>query len=59
MKITLNLSVEEVNLVLVSLSKMPYEAVSALIPEIQNQAGPQVQQSEPVAPEPVATSSSK
>lgn len=41
-KITLNLSVEQINIILMSLSKQPYEAVAPLIGEIQKQAEPQV-----------------
>jgi hypothetical protein len=41
--IELTLSVDEVNVVLGSLSKQPYEAVSAVINKIQQQGVPQVQ----------------
>ena len=44
MEVTLTLTVEQLNGVLVSLSKMPYEAVVGLIAEIDRQARPQVEQ---------------
>lgn len=43
-KITLELKVEEVNTVLLALSKQPYEIVTGLITEIHNQASKQVEQ---------------
>lgn len=39
----LELSVEETQIVLVSLSKLPYEAVAGLIDKIKSQAAPQIQ----------------
>lgn len=41
--IKLELSVEEVQIALVGLSKLPYEAVAGLIDKIKSQAQPQVQ----------------
>lgn len=49
---TLSLSLEQVNLVLVALSKLPYEASAPLIEEVQKQAQAQVQ-TEKVDAEPV------
>lgn len=48
--IKLELSIEETQIVLVGLSKLPYEAVAAVIDKIKGQAQPQVQTAE----EPVA-----
>ena len=42
--INLDLTVEQVNLILVALSKLPYETVQALIPNIQAQAQAQIDQ---------------
>lgn len=42
----LELSVEETQIVLVGLSKLPYEAVAGLIEKIKLQAQPQMQASE-------------
>ena len=42
--IKLDLTIEQINLILVSLSKMPYETVQALIPNIQAQAQSQIDQ---------------
>ena len=56
MEITLNLTVEEVNGILASLGKQPFDAVSALIVKIKQQGEAQIQASqaaEPVAAEPV------
>lgn len=47
--IKLELSVEEVQIALVGLSKLPYEAVAVLIDKIKNQAQPQVQPAEQAA----------
>lgn len=44
--IKLELSVEEVQITLVGLSKLPYEAVAGLIDKIKSQAQPQVQPAE-------------
>ena len=41
--ITFELTVEQANIVLESLYKMPYQAVAGLIAELQKQAAPQVQ----------------
>lgn len=46
--IKLELSVEETQIVLVGLTKLPYEVVAGLIEKIKAQAQPQVQPSEPV-----------
>ena len=42
--IKLNLTIEQINLMLMALSKLPYEAVQALIPNIQAQAQSQIDQ---------------
>lgn len=44
--IKLELSVEETQIVLVSLSKLPYEAVAGIIDKIKSQASPQIQPAE-------------
>lgn len=44
--IKLELSVEETQIVLVSLSKLPYEAVAGIIDKIKSQATPQIQPAE-------------
>lgn len=44
--IKLELSVEEVQLALVGLSKLPYEAVAGVIEKIKTQAVPQIQPAE-------------
>jgi len=49
--IKLELSIEETQLVLVGLSKLPYEAVAGLIEKIKEQAQPQVQPAEESAAE--------
>jgi hypothetical protein len=49
--IKLELSIEETQLVLVGLSKLPYEAVAAVIEKIKEQAQPQVQPAEEPAAE--------
>jgi hypothetical protein len=49
--IKLELSIEETQIVLVSLSKLPYEAVVAVIEKIKEQAQPQVQPAEEPAAE--------
>lgn len=41
--IKLEMSLEETQIVLVGLSKLPYEAVAALIEKIKAQAQPQIQ----------------
>ena len=41
--IKFELTVEQANIVLESLSRMPYQAVAGLIAELQKQAAPQVQ----------------
>ena len=51
MEITLTLTIEETNTILVSLAKQPYEVVQPLIEKIQRQAIPQVPQP-PAQPEP-------
>jgi hypothetical protein len=47
--IKLELSVEEVQIALVGLSKLPYEAVAGVIDKIKTQAQPQVQPAEQAA----------
>jgi LPS sulfotransferase NodH len=42
--IKLDLTIDEVNVVLASLAKQPFEAVATVIQKIQQQAGPQVQE---------------
>lgn len=49
--IKLELSLEETQIVLVGLSKLPYEAVAGLIDKIKDQAQPQVQPAEEPAAE--------
>ena len=49
--IKLELSIEETQIVLVGLSKLPYEAVAAVIDKIKEQAQPQVQPVEEPAAE--------
>lgn len=44
--IKLELSVEETQIVLVSLSKLPYEAVAGIIDKIKSQAAAQIQPAE-------------
>ena len=39
--IKLELSIEQVNIILASLGKQPFEAVATVINEIQRQGGPQ------------------
>ena len=39
--IKLELTIEQVNVILASLGKQPYEAVAGVITEIQKQGGPQ------------------
>jgi hypothetical protein len=41
-EITINLTPQEVNIVLTSLSKLPYESVFTLIPKIREQAQKQI-----------------
>ena len=41
--IKLELSVDETQIVLVALSKLPYEAVAGVIEKVKSQAQPQVQ----------------
>lgn len=43
MEISVKLSMEQLNVVLFALSKQPYDAVAALIGELQQQAQPQIQ----------------
>jgi hypothetical protein len=52
MKITLNLTVDEVNVVLAGLGKLPLEAGIAVFESIKTQAQPQLQDA-PAAPAPV------
>ena len=40
-------TIEEVNLIMNSLGRMPYEAVYQLIDNVRQQAGPQLQQTPP------------
>lgn len=40
--IKLDLTIDEVNVVLASLGKQPFEAVAGVIQKVQEQAGPQV-----------------
>jgi len=42
----LDLSIQEVNIILASLGRMPYEAVFELVEKIRNQAKEQVQSKE-------------
>jgi hypothetical protein len=42
--IKLDLTIDEVNVVLASLGKQAFEAVATVIQKIQQQAGPQVQE---------------
>jgi len=42
----LDLSVQEINIILASLGRMPYEAVFELVEKIRNQAKEQVQTKE-------------
>ena len=42
----LDLTVEEVNLVLLALSKLPFDSVNQLIPKIQEQGQEQLKQEE-------------
>jgi hypothetical protein len=49
--IKLELTVEEVQIALVALSKLPYEAVAGVIDKIKSQAQPQVQPAEEPAAE--------
>jgi len=49
MKITLNLTVDEVNVVLAGLGKLPLEAGIAVFESIKTQAQPQIQTA-PAAP---------
>ena len=42
-QINLSLTINETNAVLVALSKFPFEQVAALIENLKNQAGPQVE----------------
>jgi hypothetical protein len=44
--IKLELSLEEINVVLAALGRMPYESVAALIPKIQQQGQAQLQKEE-------------
>jgi hypothetical protein len=44
--IKLELSLEETQIILVGLSKLPYEAVAVLIEKVKSQAQPQVQPAE-------------
>lgn len=44
--IKLELALEEVQVILIGLSKLPYEAVAQLIDKIKEQAQPQVPQQE-------------
>lgn len=52
-KLNFELTVEEANLVIAALAKMPFEAVAAIIPKIQQQAQAQLpQQDRVVGPPP-------
>ena len=51
MEIELKLSVEQLNVVLFALSKQPYDAVAAIIGEVQQQAQPQVQAAQASMPQ--------
>jgi len=42
----LDLSIQEINIILASLGRMPYEAVFELVEKIRNQAKEQVQSKE-------------
>lgn len=51
----LDLTLPEINVILSSLSKMPYEAVMDLVPKIQKQAQAQIQgEGQPVIEQEVA-----
>ncbi len=45
--INLSLSIEQIDLILATLSKAPYEVSAELIQEIRNQAIPQLSKTEP------------
>ena len=47
----LDLTVEEVNLILASLSRMPFESVNQLIPKIQQQGQAQLKTEKPTIEE--------
>ena len=49
--LTFTLTIEEANTILTALSKLPFEAVSGLIPKLQSQA--QAQLSPPQSAEPL------
>ena len=51
MEINVSLSMEQLNVVLIALSKQPYDAVAQLIGEIQQQAQPQVQAAQAAMPQ--------
>ena len=51
MDIELKLSMEQLNVVLFALSKQPYDAVAAIIGEVQQQAQPQVQAAQAAMPQ--------
>lgn len=51
MEINIKLSMEQLNVVLIALSKQPYDAVAAIIGEIQQQAQPQVQAAQASIPQ--------
>ena len=51
MEIELKLSMEQLNVVLFALSKQPYDAVAAIIGEVQQQAHPQVQAAQAAMPQ--------
>lgn len=42
-KVTLNLSIENLNIVMAALARMPYEAVFSLIEDLKNQINAQLQ----------------
>lgn len=54
--INLNHTIEEINIILHALAKLPYEAVHELVEKIKGQATPQVQALQQPQPEPVVAS---
>lgn len=48
-KLTLSLSIEQINGVLAALAKLPFEAVADLISDIRQQAQSQIEQKAPPA----------
>lgn len=52
MNIQLEFTVEKINLIMIALSKMPYEMVFSLIQEINEQVKPQLNNTNTVGPPP-------